>query len=472
MLNKFRFLITEYYGALIIQVLVFTTYCSVIFISYIYTNDALENRKNEILNDYYGIILNHSVARLDNLLQKLPDDARGKNVAISLDKSNVLSCYKQRCITNNLFEFASSVDKQLPSFIYYKIDINNHLLHCNNKVSHYELEKTYHVNDYNQLAIAISIDSKYWNKIKAQIAKPFLVTVMSSTVLLILFISSRKLLSKYFKKFYFSYFNELYNSQLETVKANYQNELVSRENSLIRKIWNLEYSKEKDAELNYLFSQEAIQLAASVQELEYLPTNNKRNYNQPSYKHSCNECNYKNLPCSIILYYSSKNLEKIDTKSLIEIFSNRFVNLEDNILVSITSSEQSVEFASRASLYQIIYSVINYIIFILKDQSCVLKYSLKLDILNKNGNLRLLFKYDGLPLHNEEEVFRFSNKFFRNYANPFLLGLNQIFDILKANNFYCKLGYNNLNFIEITKKVSMKGLSQVNGNIIRFPKYE
>ena len=53
---------------------------------------------------------------------------------------------------------------------------------------------------------------------------------------------------------HFSYYNNHYDLKLEKVKEDYQNELIIRENALMKKIWNLEYSKEKDTELNYLYS--------------------------------------------------------------------------------------------------------------------------------------------------------------------------------------------------------------------------
>ena len=228
------------------------------------------------------------------------------------------------------------------------------------------------------------------NTIKKQTIKPFLITIILSTFLLILFILSNKLLNKYIKKFYFSYYKNHYDSELERIKEDYQKELTIRENALMKKIWNLEYSKEKDTELNYLFSQEANQLAVLMQGAESFNTN------------SLDNC--KNSPCSVILYYNHREQETVNTKNLIEIFSNRFANSEDNISILITSSEQSIKFASKESLYQIIYSVINYIIFILKEQSCTFKYNLKFNILNKQSKLCLFFEYDGFPIHNEEDV--------------------------------------------------------------------
>jgi hypothetical protein len=453
--SESRNLLSEYYRTLTIQIVAFIIYFSVITISYNCYDNEFKNRKNEILNEYYKIISNYSLIKLNHLLQKLPLDQSGIDTVISVDQSDILSCFKQQCIRSNLFEFTSIIDKYIPNFIYYRIDLNKQVLHRNIRIDYYELEKTYHINNYNQLSILVSADSKYWDKIKKQTIKPFLVTIISSSFLLILFILSNKLLNKYIKKFYFSYYKNHYDSELERIKEDYQKELTIRENALMKKIWNLEYSKEKDTELNYLFSQEANKLAVLMQGAESFNTNPLDN------------C--KNSPCSVILYYNQREQETVNTKNLIEIFSNRFANSEDNISILITSSEQSIKFASKESLYQIIYSVINYIIFILKEQSCTFKYNLKFNILNKQSKLCLFFEYDGFPIHNEEDLLKFSNKFLKKNVNLFLLSLNQIFHILRIDNFNCKVGHSELNFIEITKNTSAKNLNKVINNIIQLP---
>ena len=453
--SESRNLLPESYRALAIQLGAFVIYFSVIIISYTCYDKEFKNRKNEIFSQYYEIIFNHSLIKLSYLLQKLPLDQSGKNTVISVDKSDILGCFKQQCIKSNLFEFTSTIDKYIPNFIYYRIDLNKQVLHRNVRIDDYELEKTYHINNYNQLSISLSADLRYLNTIKKQTIKPFLITIILSTFLLILFILSNKLLNKYIKKFYFSYYNNHYDLKLEKVKEDYQNELIIRENALMKKIWNLEYSKEKDTELNYLFSQEANQLAILMQGAESFSNRSIDNY--------------KNSLCSVILYYNQRKQEIVKTKNLIEIFSNRFANSEDNISILITSSEQDIKFASKEALYQIIYSIINYIIFILKEQSCTIKYNLKFSILNKQSKLCLFFEYDGITINNEEDILKLSNKFLKKNVNPFLLSLNQIFHILKIDNFNCKVGHSNLNFIEITKNTPAKNLNKVTNNIIQLP---
>ena len=166
--SESRNLLPESYRALAIQLGAFVIYFSVIIISYTCYDKEFKNRKNEIFSQYYEIIFNHSLIKLSYLLQKLHLDQSGKNTVISVDKSDILGCFKQQCIKSNLFEFTSTIDKYIPNFIYYRIDLNKQVLHRNVRIDDYELEKTYHINNYNQLSISLSADLRYLNTIKKQ----------------------------------------------------------------------------------------------------------------------------------------------------------------------------------------------------------------------------------------------------------------------------------------------------------------
>lgn len=431
-------------------------YLIVLIVSYNHYKSDFENRKNETLSEYYKIILIHSLVKLNDLIQQLPLDRSGVDTIISIDKSDILGCYKKQCIKSNLFEFASTFDKYIPAFVYYKIEINKQLLHQNTKVANYELEKTQHINDYNQLVISLSADFKYFEGIRQKVLKPFFITLSSSTLLLLLFILSQKLLGKSFKEAYSSYYKSYYELELENLRSAQKKELMDKENTLMKKIWELEHSKEKDHELNHLFFQEANKLSTIAQSAEYLHSGLEHN-------------NYQIFPYSILLYSKLREQEKIDIKGLVNIFCNRFYNSESNISISIESSELSVEFASKTFLYQIVYSVIAYILFILKEQSCVMKYNLRVNILKKQNRLCLLFEYDGFPFSTEDGLFKQCNKFLRKYANPFLISLYQIFLILKENDFNCDVGRNKFNFIEITKKPTLQGVNKTKSNVIKMP---
>jgi len=427
------------------RLIVFVIYTITLTIIYIHLNIEYRNRKEEILSEYHKIIFNHSFNKLSDLLKQLPPDSTSTGSSISIDRSDIQSCYKQQCIKNNLFEFASIFNRYIPEFISYKIEVNKQLLHRNNKVDDYELEKTDYINNHNQLSISLSASSKYWDSIRHQTFRPFFVTFISLSLVSILFVISIGLVEKPIKKQYKCY----YEAQQKNFEETYKTELTLKEDKLMKKIWNLEYSITKEAELNYLFSREANKLAMIIQEIENTDFNHKNKF----------------LPYTIPLYRKTNELENIDTTELAEIFTSRFSEIKDNIFVNIQSFEPYIQFASKAALYQIIYSIISYITFILSDQYND-KHEVRLIIKSNKKVVELLFEYGGSPITGEKELFKMANIFFKKHANPFLLNINQVFSILKDNGFDCNVKNNRHNIIEIVQK-GQKICDQADDNIIQ-----
>lgn len=151
-----------------LYVIAFIICLSLIFASYTYYINQLSVKTNEILQENYQIILNHSLIKFKEILNKLPSDCSGKNTTIKIEKSDIIICYREKCKKRNLFEFSSVLDKYIPDHIFYRIDVNKQLLHRNHRLEYYQLEKNYHFNDNNQLSIFISINSKYLHKIHNQ----------------------------------------------------------------------------------------------------------------------------------------------------------------------------------------------------------------------------------------------------------------------------------------------------------------
>ena len=102
---------------------------------------VIYDKKNEILQEYYQIIFNHSLIKFTEILNKLPFDQSGKYTTLKIEKSDIIACHKDKCIRRNLFEFSSILDKYTPDYIYYKIDVNKQLLHRNYRLDNYQLEK-------------------------------------------------------------------------------------------------------------------------------------------------------------------------------------------------------------------------------------------------------------------------------------------------------------------------------------------
>ncbi|WP_395477428.1 hypothetical protein [Rickettsia endosymbiont of Pantilius tunicatus] len=211
------------------------------------------------------------------------------------------------------------------------------------------------------------------------------------------------------------------------------------------KLWDTEFKKTTDVEINYLFNQEVAKttLLNEKDSLDKQDKKLKRSYLE------------KDLYCSIALYNSS-NKEEIDVRKLIKVFTNRFDKEDEHISFSIKCLEKQIYFSSTAALYQVIYSIINYLFFIIKKQFYNNKHQINLFISNIAGKVSLNFNYSGVPLEKEKDLFAVSSEFTKSHANPFILSIEQIFKILKLNGFNCKVSYDKINLIEISEKAVKK----------------
>ncbi len=431
-LSSFNEKIRHYQSCLII-IAAFVIYTSSSILTYLCFMDEFKNRKNDILEQYYKIISTHTLTQLKDIFHRLSVDQSGVDTLIEMDKSDITVCFKLQCIRSNLFEFAYIFDKYMPDFVQYKIDINKKLLHRNIKLKNYELERTNYIKGSNQLSISVSIDPQYLNQIYQKTLKHFIVTFVAFNLFLILFVLLLRSIKKYTNKSYKNY----YDVRLKEQITNHKTQLASIEDKLMKKIWNLEYSRSKEEEFNYLFCEELNKLAMIIQEVGYEDLSTK------------NEI----LPYSIPLYRKIKKSENISTLDLIEIFTSRFSDTENHISLNIETSEQNIKFSSKAALYQIIYSLISYILFILNEQPNS-TYKIKLTIKSIKEAVQLYFEYDGFPIPGEQEMLRITKPFLKKCSNPFLLTINQVFNILRDDGFDCNIKYTGCNVIEILQKRS------------------
>ena len=144
-----------HYKVFFIQLVFIVIYVAIITIAYNYYGNEFKERKNEILNEYYRLIVNYTSNELNNFLYELHVNQDSSDILIKSENSNILCCYKQQCVKSNAFKFISTLEQYIPSFVYYRIDINKQMLHRNIKIDNYELEKSYNINKYNQVSIFI-----------------------------------------------------------------------------------------------------------------------------------------------------------------------------------------------------------------------------------------------------------------------------------------------------------------------------
>jgi hypothetical protein len=416
-------------------------YSVFIIFLYQYYQDKAEIKKTEILQDYYNKIVQVSTNKINSLIQQLSSNLQSPNILISTSANDLKICH-DKCINYNLFRFGALIDQYIPEFIYYKIELNKNFLYSNIKNQNYQIEKIYHLNDYNQFSISLAINKLYWDKTETGIKKPFwIITLFAIANILLLYILS-KISFKNFNNEYTLHYDNKYKEELDQLKFNHNKELDDYKSSSMKKIWNLNFNKQKDLEINCLLAWEANKIAL-IEE------------NANDHETMIKDCRLKNasdkVPCSIVLYQEDK-IEEINVTQLVELFNNRFNQEDENISVQITGKVKVVYFASKASLYQIIYSLISYLVFIIKEQSPIAKNNIRLVIDNIERVIRLRFECDGFPITDEQELLKMSSSFFKIHANPFLLNINQVFNLLRTNGFDCNISHSEFNIIDILRK--------------------
>lgn len=421
-------------------------YMIIIIFLYQYYSKKSKIEKRQILEKHYNQLIEFSLSKISVIAHQLPTNVRSKSVFNSTG-SDIVICNAGKCFNYNIFRFGSLLNQHIPEYIYYKIELNKKLLYSNTRIQNttvqaYQLEKVYNVNDFTQISISLAIDNEVWSTIEARIKKPFLILIIGVGTNLLIICILLYLSSRYFNNIYQLYYHNKYELQLMHVTKIYQQELKNCKATLMKKIWNNDFNKQKDLEINYLFAQKANQIAFINDVLDLKEEQNKNK--------QLRKLNDK-VPCSIVLYQADQ-IEEVNISQLICLFKNRFAQEDDNIMIDIISEAQSLNFSSSAALYQIIYSIISYLFFLLKKQSLGNIYNIKLTIGGNQDEIMLYFEYDGQAIISAKELLKMSHQFVRTHANPFLLNLIQVFNILKTNGFNLRVERNKYNIIEIKRQ--------------------
>ncbi|WP_425364008.1 hypothetical protein [Candidatus Tisiphia endosymbiont of Hybos culiciformis] len=420
--------------------LIFIVYSTIIISLYQYYNDKVEVKKTQILQTQYDKILEVSMNKLSSLAYYLSSNIQDKNISINSTSSEIEICNEAlQCKNYNIFLFGESLNRNIPEFINYKIELNKNFLYSNIKIQNYQMDKIYHINDSHQLNISLAINSVFWHKVETDIKRSFWILTASIIANMLLLYVLLKISFNSFSKSYALHYQDEYAAELEQLKFEHQQELKHCEISLMKKIWNNDFNKQKDLEINCLFAQEANQIS--------LIDNNSNNQEDMLKDYRLKNFGDK-VPCSIVLYQENK-IEEIDTTKLVDLFIDRFNQEDENISFEISSKAKILYFASNAALYQIIYSVISYIFFLLRKQPFVTKHNIRLTINSIKQKMVLHFEYDGYPIMTAQELLKTSNNFFKTHANPFLLNLSQVFNILQVNGYNYQVSHNQSNVIEI-----------------------
>jgi len=402
-----------------------------------YYDGKVKNAKSVFLNNNYQLILETSLHKFKSIVSRLNIDLQASS--ISLNNNYIKICENEKCINYELQKFQSLLRQSIPNFNNFKIELNNNLIYSNSIFENYEIEKIHYLNQSNKLLIRVNVDNNYWHQIAKDIKKPFwiIITFLSFSFVVLCYLC--RVLSKNFE--------QEYQSKYDIVAKNCDIEVKKCEKLWMTKLWDRDFSKIQDAEINYLFSQEAAKIM-------FLSENNLLNKkdNVISFEKQYLE---EKLYCSIALY-NPFNQEEVDVQRLIKIFTSRFEKEDENISFSILCFEKQIYFSSTAAFYQIIYSTISYLFFLLKKQFSNGKHDINVVISNIAGKLLFNFSYSGVPIEKERDLFKMSNEFARIHANPFILSIEQIFKLLKLSGFNCRLNHDKSNIIEISEKAIKK----------------
>ncbi|HJD57182.1 hypothetical protein [Candidatus Tisiphia endosymbiont of Ptychoptera albimana] len=437
--------------------LIFVFYITIIISLYKCYNNKVKMEKAQVLQTQYNKIVEVSMHKLTSLSHRLSSSIEESNISINSNSSEIEICNEALVCTNcSFFRFGELLNRNIPEFIHYKIELNKTFIYSNLKVQNYQIETTYHINDSHQLNISLAINSVYWHKVVTDIKRPFWLLTAFITANMVLLYVLLKISFSNFNKSYALHYQDKHFAELEQLKLNHQQELKDCETFLMKKIWNNDFNKQKDLEINCLFAQEANQIS--------LLDNNSDNQEDMLKDYRLRNFGDK-VPCSITLYQENK-IEEIDTTKLVDLFIDRFNQEDENISFKISSKAKILYFSSNAALYQIIYSVVSYLFFLLKNQPFITKHNIKLTIDSIKQKVVLHFEYDGYPIMTAQELLKTSNNFFKTHANPFLLNLSQVFNLLQTNGYNYQVSHNQSNVIEIYSNDLKNWNNQQEENVI------
>ncbi|MDX1916431.1 MAG: hypothetical protein SFT68_00395 [Rickettsiaceae bacterium] len=398
-----------------------------LFTSYIYAhyNQKAITEKEKLVDHYYDKLIEIATSNIHDLLLTFSSNPEIKDIRILLKNYNMELCSEETCVNYDLFKFGLLINSYIPKYIHYKLALNDHPIYSNYHEYQYKIDKYYNISNNIRFRVNIDVDHLFWKQKEMEIKKPFWDIFLFITTLLIVVCLVYRMLISNVSNYWKSYYQQKHEQILCDITSKYNKEFQALEDSILQKQWDLDFAKKKDLEINYLFAQEANQIA-------YIEGIKDGKIS------ALDDYNYQNIadkvPCSIILLKQGEK-EILDIAQIKKMFEQRFSTEEEKLIVNTTDYLKVVEFSSLASFYQIIYSITSYLFFILKSGNKHGNKEVKLTIDLVNKKLLLRFEFDLIEGEGEEILLQSANKFFKTHANPFLLDINQIKNLLQVNGF-------------------------------------
>jgi hypothetical protein len=418
-------------------IIFYLIFCLVLYKHYL---NKIETERSVILQQYYDKVVSVSTEKLNSISHKILANIKDQDVTLVNDVRDIKICRGQ-CVEYSIFRLGNVIDKHIPEFIHFKIELNKNLLYSNFKEDGYQLEKVYHINSGHQFVIGISIDKVFGEKLASDIIQPFwtISYIILTSSILVYFLYG--LLIKHILKSYLLDYQLHSQREIECINKQHAVEIDECKSSLMNEIWNKNFVKQKDLEINYLFALEANRIALVENpdcDEDFIGTGRIKQFQHK-------------VPCSIVLYQVNQR-EEIYVKELVDLFTSRFEQDNKSIKIEIVSAIKVTYFCTKVALYQIIYSFICNLAFVLNKQSATSNKYIKVSIINIDEEASIKIEYNGIAVKDKNELIKLSTGFFQSHANPFILNINKVLSLLESNNFTCNIENNESNTIQISKK--------------------
>ncbi len=150
-------------------IIFYLIFCLVLYKHYL---NKIETERSIILQQYYDKVVSVSIEKLNSISRKILANIKDQDVMLVNDVRDIRIC-RDRCIDYSIFRLGNVIDKHIPEFIHFKIELNKNLLYSNFRENSYQLEKVYHINSGHQFVIGISIDKVFGEKLASDITQPF-----------------------------------------------------------------------------------------------------------------------------------------------------------------------------------------------------------------------------------------------------------------------------------------------------------
>lgn len=358
-----------------------------------------------------------------------------EDMTVVIDDTNIKFCQDNYCIDYSLNIFKSLILKELSEYIRSKINLNDVIIfdNTNNTKIMYLFNSVVSTKQI-PLKIEIIINSNYLQYIKSTIWKIYKIFFffMMLTIILyyFLYIINKRLIKVLYKEEYYAI--------LDNMKLSHR-----------QKDWEIQYSNKKNLEIHSIFTNST----------KFIVYNNEIFDNKIGIG---NNSLIEDLPCAIILFDNILN-ENICLKKFKEDFDIRFNKyITNGIILNIVFQYSSIQFSSKAAFYQIMYSMVLYIIHIINLSHTSFHKKIFINIEHNNKESKIEFIVANF-IKNKDELFSHTRSFYNLNPDPFVLDIRIIFSILEKVGFICDVELDKITWQKINTKSIIK---DINSNVI------